>query len=297
MRLHLGQAYHARGDYAAALAVLTPNIEFVRQALRRQPAALAAITGMHALPWTILCLAETGDFARGESYIEEALRLTAMGEHPYDQVVVDGSAGWLRLRRGDIEAALPLLERAVARCQAAGIAQMLPIVATFLGGAYLQTARRAEAVALLEDAVARAAAMRVMAYHALSQVVLGQAYRLDGRLAEAKAQAERAISLAQTQSDAGHAAWAYHLLGETLAQEPAAAMEAAEAAFQQAHSRAEACGMRPLQAHCHLGLGLLYHQCDNDRGPTSRAHSELAAAAALYRDLEMPAWLARAELI
>ena len=295
VRLHLGQAYHARGDYAAALAALAPNIEFVRQALRRQPSMLTPISGMHALPWTILCLAETGDFTQGESYIEEALRLTAMGENPYDQVAVDGSAGWLRLRRGDVEAALPLLERAMASCQAAGIAQMLPIVASFLGGAYLQMERRSEAIALLEGAVARAAAMRVMAYHALSLVLLGQAYRLDERLAEAKAQAERAIDLSQAQNDAGHAAWAYHLLGETLAQEPTADMEAAETAFQQALARAEAGGMRPLQAHCHLGLGLLYHPLDNDRGATSRAHGELAAAAALYRALEMPAWLARAE--
>ncbi len=276
VRLHLGQAYHARGDYAAAMAVLAPNIDFVYQVLSRNPAELPTIPGLHALPWMILCLAETGDFAQGERYIEEALGIAAIGERPYEQVVVYGSTGWLRCRRGDAAAATPWLERAMVCCQAAGIVQMLPIVASFLGAAYLQSGRRSEAIALLEDAVERAMAMRVMVYHALSIVCLGQAYRLDGRLSDAKVQAERAIDLSQTQKDSGNEAWAYHLLGETLAQNPEAGIEVAEAAFQQALLRAAACGMRPLQAHCHLGLGILYHYHGHEQA--SRARTELDAA-------------------
>ena len=295
VRLHLGQAYHARGDYAAAIAALTPNINFVRQLLRQNPANLATITGLHAFPWLILCLAETGDFAQGERYIEDALGIAAIGERPYEQVVVYGSAGWLRLRRGDTAAAMPLLEQAMERCQAAGIMQMLPMVASFLGAVYLQCGRRSEATTLLENAVAQAMAMRVMAYHALSLVYLGQAYRLDGRLSDAQTQAERAIDLSQTQQDHGNEAWAYHLLGETLAQRSAAKLKAAEAAFQQALEQAESCGMRPLQAHCHLGLGKLYTQRGLEH--TSRAHTELAAARALYRSLDMPFWLASAEAL
>lgn len=296
VRLHLGQAYHARGEYAAAMAELAPNIDFVHRVLSQNPSELPTIRGLHALPWMILCMAETGDFVQGERYIEEALGIAAIGERPYEQVVVYGSTGWLRLRRGDVAAATPWLERAMACCQSAGIAQMLPIATSFLGAAYLQSGRGTEAIALLEDAVERAAAMRVMAYHALSLVCLGQAYRLDGRLPEAKAQAERAIHLAQAQQDGGHEAWAYHLLGETLAQPTTVGIEAAEAAFQQALRRAEARGMRPLQAHCHLGLGMLYHHTHGHE-QASRARTALDAAAALYRSLDMPVWLTRAEAI
>ncbi len=290
VRLHLGQAYHARGDYANGMAALAANIHYVHRVLRqKEPDHLATIPGFHALPWMILCLAETGDFAQGERYIEEALGIAAIGERPYEQVVVYGGAGWLRLRRGDVSAALPLLEQAMARCQTAGIVQMWPIVASFLGAAYLQCGRRSEATALLENAVTQASAMQVMVYHALSVVILGQAYRLDGRLDEAKAQAEGAINLAQTQKDHGNLAWAYHLLGEILAQEPETSVEPAETAFQQALARAEACGMRPLQAHCHLGLGLLYRDRNRDRH--ARAQIELTAATQLYRALDMPTWL------
>jgi hypothetical protein len=41
--------------------------------------------------------------------------------------------------------------------------------------------------------------------------------------------------------------------------------------------------MRPLQAHCHLGLGILYAKtCQQEQ-----AHTELAAATDLYRAMDM----------
>jgi len=49
--------------------------------------------------------------------------------------------------------------------------------------------------------------------------------------------------------------------------------------------------MRPLQAHCHLGLGALYVQT----GHPEPARTELTAAIALYHDMEMTFWLPQAE--
>jgi hypothetical protein len=49
--------------------------------------------------------------------------------------------------------------------------------------------------------------------------------------------------------------------------------------------------MRPLQAHCHHGLGRLYSQ--TGRGEEARA--ELSAAIALYRPMDMTFWLPQAE--
>jgi hypothetical protein len=51
--------------------------------------------------------------------------------------------------------------------------------------------------------------------------------------------------------------------------------------------------MRPLQTHCHHGLGQLYHQTDR-AAPASTA---LAAAIALYRTMAMTLWLPQAEAI
>ena len=49
--------------------------------------------------------------------------------------------------------------------------------------------------------------------------------------------------------------------------------------------------MRPLQAHCHLGLGTLYVQA----GCPEPARAALTAAIALYRNMEMTFWLPQAE--
>jgi hypothetical protein len=49
--------------------------------------------------------------------------------------------------------------------------------------------------------------------------------------------------------------------------------------------------MRPLQAHCHRGLGALYAQT----GRREPARAALAAAIALYRAMAMIFWLPRAE--
>jgi hypothetical protein len=54
---------------------------------------------------------------------------------------------------------------------------------------------------------------------------------------------------------------------------------------------ADELGMRPLAAHCHLGLGTLYARV----GRLEQARAELSAAMALYRAMDMTFWLSRAE--
>jgi Flp pilus assembly protein TadD len=49
--------------------------------------------------------------------------------------------------------------------------------------------------------------------------------------------------------------------------------------------------MRPLQAHCHLGLGTLYAKI----GRREQAHPELSTAIELYRAMAMTFWLPQAE--
>jgi hypothetical protein len=49
--------------------------------------------------------------------------------------------------------------------------------------------------------------------------------------------------------------------------------------------------MRPLQAHCHRGLGTLYAKI----GRLEQACAPLSTAIALYRAMEMTFWLPEAE--
>ena len=49
--------------------------------------------------------------------------------------------------------------------------------------------------------------------------------------------------------------------------------------------------MRPLVAHCHLGLGKLYRRT----GKREQAHEHLTTATTMYREMDMRFWLEKAE--
>jgi tetratricopeptide (TPR) repeat protein len=122
-------------------------------------------------------------------------------------------------------------------------------------------------------------------------VWLSEAYLRLGRLDEALAVAERGLEFCRAQAQQGEQAWALRLLGEIHAHRQPPHAELAEAAYREALTLAEALGMRPLQAHCHHGLGRLYGQT----GRAAQARTALFAAIELYRAMEMTFWLPQAE--
>jgi uncharacterized protein HemY len=64
-----------------------------------------------------------------------------------------------------------------------------------------------------------------------------------------------------------------------------------EARYREALALAEELGMRPLQAHCHHGLGTLYGK----GGQWEQARAALVTAIDLYRAMDMTFWLPQAE--
>ena len=92
-------------------------------------------------------------------------------------------------------------------------------------------------------------------------------------------------------AEQGEQAWALRLLGEIHAHRQPPEAELAEASYREALVLADALGMRPLQAHCHRGLGTLYGQT----GPAAQARAALSAAIELYGAMEMTFWLPQAE--
>jgi tetratricopeptide (TPR) repeat protein len=130
--------------------------------------------------------------------------------------------------------------------------------------------------------------------------VLGNAYRvawlsevcrLAGRGEEAGQHAHQALDLARQQKERGNEALALHQLGVVQAHADPPDVAQAEAHCQQALALAEELGMRPLMAHCHLGLGRLYGQT----GRAELARTALTAAIDLYRAMDMTFWLPQAE--
>ena len=67
--------------------------------------------------------------------------------------------------------------------------------------------------------------------------------------------------------------------------------ERAEAHYRQALALAEPLGLLPLVAHCHFGLGKLYRRT----GKREQAQEHVTTATAMYREMDMQFWLAKAE--
>jgi hypothetical protein len=67
--------------------------------------------------------------------------------------------------------------------------------------------------------------------------------------------------------------------------------ETGQAHYRQALVLAEPRAMRPLVAHCHLGLGKLYRRTGDD----TKAAEHLTTATTMYREMDMGFWLEKAE--
>jgi tetratricopeptide (TPR) repeat protein len=120
---------------------------------------------------------------------------------------------------------------------------------------------------------------------------LGEAYLAAGDLEKARQYGQSSLEMARAQSQRGTEAWAWRLLGDIAAETGPPGVLDAETAYREALTRASALGMRPLVAHCHLGLGELYRRSGG--GVKGREH--LIIAITMYGEMGMRLWLERAE--
>jgi len=93
------------------------------------------------------------------------------------------------------------------------------------------------------------------------------------------------------EEEQGHEAYTLRLLGEIVAREDPLDIGKAEDHYRQALALAEELGMRPLIAHCYVGLGKLYRRTGN----REKAEEHLTTATAMMREMEMGVWLEKAE--
>jgi len=149
----------------------------------------------------------------------------------------------------------------------------------------------AEALPLLQPAAAQDPSRGMTAAHARWVAYLSEAYLLTGRRDEATGLARSALAFARDLKARGNEAYALWLLGEIHTHQAPLEVEAAEGAYRQALALAEELGMRPLQAHCHRGLGLLYAAT----GQREQARTELSTAIEMYQSMDMTFWLPQAE--
>jgi tetratricopeptide (TPR) repeat protein len=197
----------------------------------------------------------------------------------------------LYLEQGNWDAAVQLLDQGLARGRASGDRDWSMLIVGGLGEAYARAGRLDEGLKLLEEALSASLATGTPLAYPAHVTHLSAVDLLAGRLAEARQHVDQALDLARQQKARGNEARALFQLGSVHAHAVPADAQASEAHYREALALAGRLRMRPLQAHCHLGLGRLYAKT----GRMGQAQAELAAAISLYRDMEMTFWLPQAE--
>jgi class 3 adenylate cyclase/tetratricopeptide (TPR) repeat protein len=289
--LHLGITYQRQGDYRRAIDCFGQTVASLDGARRRERFGDFVLPAVLSRANLAECHAELGTFAEGRALGEEGLRIAEAVNHPPSLMTAWWGIGLLSLRQGDLHRALPLLERSLGICQDMDLPFHFPVMAAALGAAYTLGGRIADAVPLLTQAMEQATAMARVDEQAFCSLSLGEAQLLAGRLEEAHTLAQRALALARAHQKRSHEAYALHLLGAIAARRDPPESEQAEADYRQPLALAEELGMRPLQAHCHRGLGTLYATL----GQQEQARTELSAAIGLYRAMDMTFWLPQTE--
>jgi len=290
-QMALGMTYCSTGDFRQALdisrqvmASLTSELHYAHFG----QAPLPAVVSRSHLTWS---LAELGGFAEGSGVGEEAVQIAEEAAHPFSLAVALTWVGFLFHRQGVLHKAIPILERGLALSQTAGFPQVFPVFASILGATYTLAGRMAEALPLLDQTLECVATGSGMLFQALVLTELSEALLLVGRMDEASALARRLLELFHTHTGSGYQAHACRLLGEVAMRREPPDVDQATAHYHQALVLAEALGMRPLQVHCHLGLGTLYART----GQRQQAYAKLSAAIDLYRAMDMTFWLPQAE--
>ena len=285
-----GMVWQTKGNYGRAVEYLGRVVEALqgdRLYERMSTVILTSVFARERLAW---CLVELGEFAGAMARGEEAVRIAREVEHSLSLVFAYRSLGLVSLRRGAVGQAIPPLEHAVELCRLIPAPLLFDVAAAHLGHAYALSGRLPEGVALMEEALADPAATGI-GNHPLFLAYLGEAYLLAGRRNGAIAVARRALDLAHRQKERGNEAWVLRLLGEIAAHADPPHLESAQVHYAQALARAEELGMRPLVAHCHLGLGTLYRRM----GDQAKAQEHLTTASAMYREMDMGFWLEKAD--
>jgi tetratricopeptide (TPR) repeat protein len=280
----MGQIYSDLGDYCRAMEHLQQTLTAFQGERRYQSIGGMVLPSVNARVATVRCLSELGEFADGVAYGNEALQIAEVANRPIERLYVYYGVGSLHLRQGTLHQAIPLLERAVALSQDADLPNFYRGSAAYLALAYALAGRAADALAVLEQVVGNPDRL-------ILSLACGEAYLRTGCVEEAHRLVPRVLTETRDHKMRGQEAQALWLLGEIAMRRDPPDVALAKAHYQQALALAEALGMSPLVAHCHLGLGRLYHL--TGRGEQARA--DLTAAIDLYRAMDMTFWLPQVE--
>jgi tetratricopeptide (TPR) repeat protein len=287
----LGQACHSHGDYRRGIAVLTDNIDRLSHDMLGERFGMGLPASVVTRVWLALCLAYVGRFSEARVRADEAARITrALGKQPYCDFHSLTAAGLVASTQGDAASAIPSLEGALELARRGSLNLMVGNALAWLAHGYLVGGRASDAVVALEESLLKQSHLRFGAFQHHSLALLAEARLQMGNVIEAESLAGQAVEACRRQHQRGLEADSLRVLAETAAHPSCLTPERAAAGYREALALATELGMRPLVAHCRLGLGNLCRLT----GDRAQAREHLAAASEMYDEMDMASWRSRA---
>jgi tetratricopeptide (TPR) repeat protein len=288
----LAQVHCYRAEYWRAIELATANLAKLRADAAHEFFGLPMPASVFNRIWLVISFTQLGRFAEAAQCGAELLQLAESLQLPFAVGASHLTVGASHLHRGDWARARSLNEQALAVFRTRNMAIVLPgAIATSawvlaqLGDVREALTRLQEGDELLGRQVAQRKTTPLLseAYHALAR-----ASRVLGRLDDARRLVDRAVEFSAGRQ--GVMAHALHLRGDIATHSNSFDAEIGEAHYRQALALAEPRGMRPVVAHCHLGLSKLYERV----GKQLQADEHFTTATTLYREMDMPFWLEQA---
>jgi len=278
---------YALGEHRRAVDLLLKGVDVRTVRRPGQPARDVGRSGYLAM-----FLAELGDFAEAQRAAEITMRdRETIAGHPWNRVNASWQVAWSYALQGDFDRAKALADQAIELCRQWGFARSYGAAMSVLGHVLVLSGRGTEAVELLEQGLRRTDAVGMTWLRCPRLSDLAEAYLLVGRVQDAAAYATKAVESARERGERGFEAWALRLQAEIARAAQPPDIAAAEERYREAKALAGALEMRPLVAHCHLGLGRLSIRT----GDREEARRHFAVATSMYREMDMRFWLEQAE--
>jgi tetratricopeptide (TPR) repeat protein len=289
--VRLGAFHYTSGEYDKAIAYLRQGAELTGGERRGERLGHVGLASVIARFWLARTLTELGEFSQALTVAREGMDINLSTDVVATLPAAHSAVGLVHLRRGELAEALRPLTRAVQIGEAAEVRNWESQSVGLLGLQHVLSGHPAEGVVLLSRATGLAEERGEKFTRATLETWLGEAYLAAGDPERAKRHAEASMEMSRAPSQRGTEAWVWWLLGEIAVATDPPGVQEAETAYRDALTRASDLAMRPLVAHCYLGLGKLYRRV----GDRARAAEHLALAATMYREMDMRFWLERAE--
>ena len=288
----LVETHYYRGEYERVVQLATENLAALPPDLAYEYFEMTAPPLTWNRCFLALGLAQLGRFIEAGRCQAEAIQLDESTQHAFMVSVAYFSASTLHPLKGDWVKARALIEHWLSGVRTGNVVLHLSTAVAVSAWVLAQVGEANEALnrlregeQLLEQEAARGVVFhRSWAYHSL-----GRACLLLGRLDEARRLGDRAVE--SSPGHRGFVAYAWHLLGDVATHPDRFDAETGEAHYGKALALAQPRGMRPLVAHCHLGLGMLYRRT----GDSPKVGEHLTTAVTMYREMDMRFWLEKAE--